>query len=191
MVLLLPGRRPGELRRHLPVLAEAAKRIAARGDVVFRMVLPHESLLESAKPFEKVIPRLELQVGRLDDALRVADVALTKSGTITLECAFFGVPAVVFYKTSQVTYLAGKQLVQVKHLAMPNLLAGETVYPEFIQGAATADNLASATLALLEDKARYAQVKAKLANIVAALGQPGASRRAAKAIVRLLDQKAG
>ena len=191
MVLLLPGSRPGELRRHLPVLAEAAKRIAARRDVVFQMVLPRESLLEVAKPFEKVIPRLELQVGRLDDALRVADLALTKSGTITLECAFFGVPAVVFYKTSQVTYLAGKQLVQVKHLAMPNLLAGETVYPEFIQGAATAESLASATLALLEDKARYAEVKAKLANIVAALGQPGASRRAAKAIVRLLDQKAG
>ena len=191
VVLLLPGSRPGELRRHLPVLAEAAKRIAARRDVVFRMVLPHESLLEVAKPFEKLIPRLELQVGRLDEALRVADVALTKSGTITLECAFFGVPAVVFYKTSQVTYLAGKQLVQVKHLAMPNLLAGETVYPEFIQDAATAENLASATLALLEDKARYAQVKAKLAKIVAALGQPGASRRGAKAIVRLLDEKAG
>jgi len=191
VVLLLPGSRPGELRRHLPVLAEAAKRIAARRKVAFRMVLPRESLLEFAKPFEKVIPRLELQVGRLDEALRVADVALAKSGTITLECAYFGVPAVVFYKTSLVTYLAAKQLAQVKHVAMPNLLARETVYPEFIQGAATAENLASATLALLEDRARYAQVKAKLANIVAALGQPGACRRAAKAIVRLLDQKAG
>jgi lipid-A-disaccharide synthase len=191
MVLLLPGSRTGELTRHLPVLAEAAKRIAARREVAFRMVLPHESLLEYARPFAEAIPRLELQVGRLDEALRVADVALTKSGTVTLECAYFGVPAVVFYKTSQITYLVARRLVQVEHLAMPNLLAGETVYPEFIQGAATAENLASATLALLEDRARHAQVRAKLAKIVAALGQPGASRRAARAVMRLLNETTG
>lgn len=191
MVLLLPGSRPGELRRHLPVLAEAAKIIAARREVVFRMVLPHESLLQSVRAFEQVIPRLELQVGRLDEALQAAAVALTKSGTITLECAYFGVPAVVFYKTSTLTYVVGKQLVKVKYLAMPNLLADEAVYPEFVQGAATAENLAAATLALLEDPARYAQIKARLASIVAALGEPGASRRAAKAIVRRLHEASG
>ena len=191
MVLLLPGSRPGELRRHLPVLAEAAKLIAARREVVFRMVLPHESLLQSVRAFEQVIPRLELQVGRLDEALQAAAVALTKSGTITLECAYFGVPAVVFYKTSTLTYVVGKQLVKVKYLAMPNLLADEAVYPEFVQGAATAENLAAATLALLEDPARYAQIKARLASIVAALGEPGASRRAAKAIVRRLHEASG
>jgi lipid-A-disaccharide synthase len=188
-VLLLPGSRSGELRRHLPVLAEAAKRIAARREVIFRMVLPRESLLEYARPFGKSAPRFELQVGRLDEALRRADVALTKSGTVTLECAFFGVPAVVFYKTSLLNYLVARQMVQVRHLAMPNLLAGETVYPEFIQGAATADNLANAVLGLLEDRARYAAVQAKLAKVVASLGGPGASRRAAKAIMRLLNEK--
>jgi lipid-A-disaccharide synthase len=187
MVLLLPGSRSGELRRHLPVLAEAAKRIAARREVVFCMVLPDASLLEYAQPIAKEVPRLELQVGQLEEALRLADVALTKSGTITLECAYFGVPAVVFYKTSLITYLVGRQLVHVKHLAMPNLLAGETVYPEFIQGTATADNLAAATLALLEDRARYEAVRAKLAKIVGSLGGPGASEHAAKAVVRLLN----
>ena len=64
-----------------------------------------------------------MQIGRLAEALRQADVAITKSGTITLECAYFGVPAVVFYKTSLVTTWPAKQLVKVKHLAMPNLLA--------------------------------------------------------------------
>jgi len=185
-VLLFPGSRPGELRRHLPVLTEAAKRIAAQRDVVFRMVLPHESLLGYAQPVAGVVPRLEVQAGRLDEALCKAAVALTKSGTISLECAYFGVPAVVFYKTSLMNYLAAKRLVQVKHLAMPNLLANEEVYPEFIQGAATAENLARATLGLLEDKARYTEVRAKLAKIIATLGAPGASRRAAKAVVRLL-----
>jgi lipid-A-disaccharide synthase len=187
-VLLLPGSRPGELRRHLPVLVEAAKLIASQRKVLFRMVLPDDALMEYAKPVANAVPGLELQVGGIEEALRGADIALTKSGTITLECAFFGVPAVVFYKTSLITYLVGRQIVQVKHLAMPNLLAGETVYPEFIQGAATGENLANAVLSLLGDTTRFAEVKAKLAKIVAALGGPGASERAARAITRLMDE---
>jgi lipid-A-disaccharide synthase len=189
-VLLLPGSRPGELGRHLPVLAETAKRIAAARKVMFQMVLPHESLREQVRPFENEFPQLELQIGRLPEALSSATVAITKSGTITLECAFFGVPAVVFYKTSLVTYLVGKQVVKVKHIAMPNLLAKEAVYPEFIQGAATAENLARATLELLDNPERRAKVKAKLAEIVAQLGGPRASRRAAKAIMDLIDSPA-
>jgi lipid-A-disaccharide synthase len=189
-VLLLPGSRSAELRRHLPVLAEAAKRIATRREVRFRMVLAGESLREYAKPFEKQMPRVELQVGGLEEALSQSYVALTKSGTITLECAYFGVPAVVFYKTSLVNYAVARQMVRVRHLAMPNLLAGETVYPEFIQGAATGENLANAVLALLEDKVRYAAVRSKLAQIVAGLGGPGAGRRAARAVMQLLNGNA-
>ena len=69
---------------------------------------------------------------------------------------------------------------------MPNLLANEEVFPEFIQGAATPDNITRATVELLRDAPRRAKVKAKLAEIVASLGSPGAPRRAAKAIVRRL-----
>jgi lipid-A-disaccharide synthase len=151
------------------------------------MVLPQQSLLEIAKPFEREIPGLEIQIGGLEDALSKADVALTKSGTITLECAFFGVPAVVFYKTSALTYLVGRRIVKVKYLAMPNLLADEPIYPEFIQNDANPENLARATLELLEDSARREKVKARLAQIVASLGGPGANRRAAKAILSLLQ----
>jgi lipid-A-disaccharide synthase len=186
-LVLLPGSRPGELRRHLPVLIEAAKRIAAQSPASFRMVLPNEALARSAAPLTAQAPRLQVQVGGLAQALSQADLALTKSGTITLECAFFGVPAVVFYKTSPLTYLAGKQLVKVKYLAMPNLLADEPLFPEFVQGAATAENLARAALELLRDENRRARIKACLAEIVASLGPPGASRRAARAIVGLLE----
>jgi lipid-A-disaccharide synthase len=186
-VVLLPGSRPGELRRHLPVLVEAAKRIATATPASFRMVLPNEALAQSAGPLTAQVPRLEVQVGGLAEALGQADLALTKSGTITLECAFFGVPAVVFYKTSPLTYLAGKQIVKVKYLAMPNLLADEPLFPEFVQGAATAENLARAAIELLRDENRRAGIKARLAEIVASLGPPGASRRAARALVGLLE----
>jgi len=103
-----------------------------------------------------------------------------------MECAAFGVPAVVFYKTSWPTYAIGKQIVSVKYIAMPNLLAGEAVYPEFIQHEATPENISRAALELLRDEARRNAVKAKLAKVIASLGGPGAAARAAAAIVSLL-----
>jgi lipid-A-disaccharide synthase len=187
-VVLLPGSRPGELRRHLPVVLETARRIAAQSPASFRLVLPNAALANYAQPFQTQAPRLQVQVGGLAEALGQADLAVTKSGTITLECAFFGVPAVVFYKTSLASYLAAKRMVKVNYLAMPNLLAGEPLFPEFVQGAATAANLARAALELLRDEARRAKIKARLSEIIATLGPAGASRRAARAIVQKMTE---
>jgi lipid-A-disaccharide synthase len=105
-----------------------------------------------------------------------------------MECAFFGVPTVTLYKTSWVTYEIGKRIVKVKSLTMPNLLAGDEVFPEFIQGAATPENISRAALELLQNEARRRSMKARLAEIIASLGGPGASRRAALAITELLEQ---
>ena len=186
-IVLLPGSRPGELRRHLPVLLAAAKKIQAVRPATFHLVLPHSSLADYARRLDGQGNGVEVQVGGLDNALGTADLAITKSGTITLECAFFGVPAIVFYKTSALTYLVGKQVVKVRHIAMPNLLSGEEIFPEFVQGAATAENLSRTALELLDDAARRQRVKTRLAEVVSGLGGPGASRRAAKAIAGLLQ----
>ena len=129
---------------------------------------------------------MEIRVGELNVALAEADLAITKSGTITMECAMFGVPAVVLYKTSWPTYFIAKQLVNIPYLAMPNLLAGEEVFPEFVQQAATPENIARAAVGLLRDEARRQKVKSKLAEIVTSLGGPGAAGRAADAILSLL-----
>lgn len=149
-----------------------------------KMVLPDETTAQQAKQ-RGLPPGLEIQVGNLSGALAQADLAVTKSGTVTLECAAHGLPAVVFYKTSWPTYFIGKQIVKVKHLAMPNLLAGEEIYPEFIQQAATAENIARAALGLLGSPEQSRAVKDKLAQIIATLGAPGAGKRAAAAILDL------
>ncbi len=185
-LLLLPGSRAGELRRHLPVMVEAARRIAAETGVALQMVLPNAALLDQARPFLAPLPRLQVQVGGLSEALRAATVALASTGTVTLECAWSGVPTVAIYRTSRITYELGKRLVTVKSLAMPNLLAGVTVMPEFIQHEATPENLARATLALLGDAGRRATIRDQLATVVRSLGGPGASRRAARAVLSLL-----
>ena len=185
-ILLLPGSRADEVRRHGPVVTGALELLRRElPGLRAKMVLPNEALLQSVK--SSGLPSgLELQVGGISAALAEADLAITKSGTITMECAAFGVPAVVFYKTSWPTYLIGRQIVNVKYLAMPNLLAGEELYPEFIQDAATAETIAHAALALLRDESRRAAVQAKLAGVVASLGKPGAASRAADAIMSLL-----
>ena len=77
--------------------------------------------------------------------------------------------------------------INVEHLEMPNLLAGEEIYPEFIQHAATPENIARAALDLLNDPEHRNAVKSKLAGVIGSLGEPGASRRAAKAVWSLLE----
>lgn len=186
-ILLLPGSRAGELKRHLPVMVDAAKHINAARPARFRMVLPNDALGALAEPCKAQLHDLQLQIGGLARALAEADLAITKSGTITLECAFFGVPAVVFYKTSWPTYLAGRVAVNVRHLAMPNLLAGEDLYPEFIQHHATGENIARAALELLNNTAGRNAMKARLSGVIQSLGEPGASQRAAELVLSLLD----
>lgn len=130
-------------------------------------------------------PFIRCQTGNLPEALAQADVAIASTGTVTMECAFFGVPTVTLYKTSWMTYEIGKRIVTVKSLTMPNLLAGEEVYPEFIQGAATPENIANAALELLQNESRRQKIKSQLEKIVSSLGEPGATKRAADAILNL------
>ncbi len=188
-ILLLPGSRRSELNRHLPVMLEALKQIqatlpSARG----KMVLPNETLVQLAKSLGAPAS-MEIQIGNLPRALRQATIAIASTGTVTMECAYFGLPTVTLYKTSWSTYQIAKRIVKVKSLTMPNLLADEEVFPEFVQNVATPENLSRAALELLKSPDRRAQIKKRLAEIIASLGGPGATARAAKAIVGLLDRR--
>jgi lipid-A-disaccharide synthase len=188
VLLLLPGSRDSELKRHLPVMLAVAHRIQNQGTVFLRMVLPTERLAELAKPKTTSLPVLHVQVGNLAEALAAATVAIASSGTVTVECACFGVPTVAIYKAAWSDYLIARQIARVKHLAMPNLLAGEEIYPEFIQHRATPDNITRAALELLNQPERRSAVKARLAHVAKSLGEPGASHRAARAILQLLPR---
>ncbi len=187
-LLLLPGSRVSELRRHLPPMLAAWERIrVARPDVRARMVLPSDEMVQLVHAIGGVtLNSIALQIGGLSEALATATVAIASTGTVTLECALFGVPTVAMYRTSWPTYLIGRQIVQVKYLAMPNLLADEPIYPEFIQSAATAENLAAAALQFLDNAELREAAKSKLTRVAESLGETGASQRAAKAILELL-----
>jgi lipid-A-disaccharide synthase len=190
-LLLLPGSRASELTRHLPVMIGALGLVRAKvPNLRARMVLPNESLVQQAKAFS-LPANLEVQAGGLPDSLAEADAAIASTGTVTMECAYFGAPTVALYKTSWSTWQIARRIVKVKYGAMPNLLANEEIFPEFIQDAATPENIARAALELLRDEQRRTKVKTRLAEVIASLGGPGATRRAAKGIVRLLNETKG
>ena len=185
MVLLLPGSRTAELKRHLPRMLEAARLIRNEIPATFRMVLPNDTLAAAARRMAVVPEEIELRIGNVSESLEEATVAIASTGTVTMECAFFRVPTVTLYRTSWLTYQIGKRVVTVPSLTMPNLLAGENVFPEFVQHDATGRNLAGAALELLRDPSRRKLIESKLARIIESLGGPGASQRAGDAILRL------
>ena len=187
-ILLLPGSRADELRRHLPPMLGALKLIREKLPAVkAKMVLPDEALKQFADKLSALPSDMEIQIGNLPQALAQADVAIASTGTVTMECAFFGVPTVTLYKTSWSTYQIGKRNVKVKWLTMPNILADEEIFPEFVQDAATPENIAGAALELLQNEPRRIQIKKRLAKVVSSLGGPGANMRAATAILSLFN----
>ena len=187
-VLLLPGSRKSELQRHLPPMLGALKLIQEKlPSVKAKMVLPDEALKQLADKLFTLPSDTEIQIGNLPQALAQADVAIASTGTVTVECAFFGVPTVTLYKTSWSTYQIGKRIVKVKWLTMPNILADEEIFPEFVQGAATPDPIARAALELLQNEPRRIQIKKRLAEVVSSLGGPGATKHAAAAILSLFE----
>lgn len=184
-VLLLPGSRVRELKKHLPVMIEAVGEMRRTAQFPCRMVLPSESLRDLAKPLGP-LDNIDVQVGGLAEALSKARVAIASSGTVTMECAYFRVPTVVLYRTSWSTHALGRRFIKVKFLAMPNLLANEQIYPEFIQNDANAPNLAGAALELMQDEKLRAVIQSKLDSVIGALGETGASDRAARYITELV-----
>ncbi|MBU6408907.1 MAG: lipid-A-disaccharide synthase [Verrucomicrobia bacterium] len=183
LILLLPGSRKSELLRHLPVILPALKLIrAGLPGAKAKIILPDESLASLAK---SAAHDVEIQVGRLPEALAHADLAIASTGTVTMECAFFGVPALTLYKTSWLTYQIARRIVTVKSLTMPNLLAGAPVYPEFIQSDAAPERISQAALQLLRNESQRRQIKVQLRRVIASLGGPGAADRAARAILDL------
>jgi lipid-A-disaccharide synthase len=185
-IVLLPGSRKSELRRHLPPMLRALELMQAQlPGLGAKMILPNQALTKLVGRLIAPATNMEIQIGDLPQALQQADVALAKTGTVTMECAFFGVPTVTLYKSSWLNYQIARHLITVKTFTMPNLLANEEVYPEFLQYDVTAENLARAALDLLQNEARRQKIKAQLAQVIASLGEPGAPQRAAQAILSL------
>lgn len=182
VVALLPGSRPNELERLTPVLLDAAARITGRVPGLQFIVARAPHLPDEMYAGYRQAGALVIE-GRTDDVLHVSDVVLTASGTATVQTAIHGKPMVVMYKLSPLTYRLGKPLAKVEMYAMVNLIAGRRIVRELIQDDCTAEAVSEEAVRLLTDAAAYRQMTEDLAGVVRALGGPGASGRAADAVL--------
>ena len=120
---------------------------------------------------------------RTDDVLASSDVVITASGTATIQATLHERPMIVVYKMSPIEYRLGRPLVRVDTFAMPNLVAGERIVPELIQDDFTPERTAAEAVALLTDASKREEMRAALARVRQQLGTPGATARAAEAVL--------
>src|SRR6056297_220827 len=159
IVGLLPGSRWGEIEKNLPVMLAAATRIRAAvadglPDIRFQIsVAPGidaEWMDAFVRPYASSCP-IELASGAIQNIFERSDLIIAASGTVTLETAIFGVPMIIMYRISPVSYHLGRALVNVDHIGLVNIIAGERVVPELIQDAANPSEIARTAAVLLKD----------------------------------------
>jgi lipid-A-disaccharide synthase len=189
VVALLPGSRRNEVRAILPGLARAAALIRERVPAAQFLVGRAPHLPDDV--FEPLALAGDRSVidGESDNVLAAADVALLASGTVTVQAALHECPMVVVYRLSPLTYLLGKPFVHVDTYAMANLVAGHRIVPELIQDAFTPAAVAAEAVKVLTDRAHAARVRTELGRVRARLGAPGASRRAAQAVLDVASRR--
>jgi lipid-A-disaccharide synthase len=184
-LVLMPGSRVGEVRRHWGPMAAAAAALVRRFDLevlVLRAPGLADALFEGAAE-----GGFAFASGNHYPDLAAADLAFVASGTATLEAALCGTPMIVVYRTSAASFAIGKRLIRVPWISLVNIVAGEEVVPELLQDDVNAARLETEGAALLEDPARLAKMKASLARVESQLGPPGGSERAAEAILEALE----
>jgi lipid-A-disaccharide synthase len=167
-VLLLPGSRRASVERIFPVLAAAYQALGERDAVAIYPSEEIHGVLRAANPPAGI--RLQPTGTPL-----AASAVLTSSGTMSLHCALAGIPGAIAYRIDPLTYWLGRLLVKVPYLGIANLLLGEPMYPEYIQGAATPAALAAELRACLLDPARRARTAGQAARLRTLLGQPAGS----------------
>lgn len=187
-IALLPGSRLGEVKRHLPVMLEAAGILSKEFPNLQFVIAKPETLPESI--YDDIVgaaPRtcpFRIVTSHLYDLLHIADAAAVSSGSATLEAALMNVPMAVIYKTNWLNYLLGKMMVKIPHIALVNVVAGKKIVPELIQRQATGPAIAKTLRPMIGPVETADYIREELSNIRRKLGSPGASRRAAETILR-------
>jgi lipid-A-disaccharide synthase len=187
---LVPGSREKEVTALLPAMLEAAVRIknaipSARFLVSSADTI-HTDVVESIlSPFKSSID-IEIVSSSVERLFRSSQLLVAASGTVTLEAALHGVPAVIVYKVSPISYWLGKRLIKVKHIGIVNLISQKELMPELIQDDASPENIAAAVTDLARDWNRRKRIVTELMGIRARLGGAGASDRVASIAMRLV-----
>ena len=183
LVGLFPGSRSREIRKIFPILIETAHQLQrSKPNLRFEVAAASEELAQEMELRGRT-HGFKITIGETAEIMQRAAVGIVASGSATLEAAYFRMPFALIYKVAWPTYFAGRLLVKVKYLGMPNVLAGREIVPEFIQHRARADDIARAVARLMDDSSARQQMISEFDEIAAQLGESGASDRAATAVL--------
>ena len=183
--LLLPGSRPGEIARHLPILAEAAAIVGRRRGIDWRLRMAGSLDRSSYEPWAGKAG-IELSREPLFELAVAADVSVCVSGTASFEVALAGTPMVVVYRMNRMSWLLARRLVKVPFAAMANVIAGRRIVPELLQDDCRSEKIAGEVERLLDDSKEWARMNRDLLALREPFGAPGAYDRAARRILAQL-----
>jgi len=190
VVALLPGSRHHEVEKLFPLMVDSARLIreqipgvrfvASAADKVF-----HKEMV--AQPGVK-----ELSITILDEKaseiIQQADLALVASGTATLECGVMLTPMIIVYKVSFITWAIAQLVVRLPYIGLVNVVRGKKIMPEFVQFKAKPKDIADEAISVLKNGEKYLKCKKELQQVRRSIGEAGANRRAAQAVVNYLNQ---
>jgi lipid-A-disaccharide synthase len=187
---LLPGSRTEEIKNLLPFMLGAAEILSSRYHGL-QCVLPLAPTIspDFIQSFIAGTP-LKISICRSDiySALSVCDLALAASGTATLETALMGVPMVVAYRASPLSFAIGKRIIKVPHVSLVNLIAGEEIVPEILQDAVTSHGFADRASMILDNEVYRKDMIMKLSKVRESLGGKGASDRTARIAMNMINK---
>ena len=182
VITLLPGSRPAEIKKHMPILKEVVEMLH-RELPYMQIVIP---LAQESSLTGEILPHYVTVVkGRTRESVACSEVSAVASGTATLETALLGTPMTVFYKLSPLTFFFGKLLIKVKFVSLVNILSGREVVKELIQAKATAGNIFSEIKKILRDDKYRQEMIVNLNRIKEIMGKKTASARVAGMIGEL------
>jgi lipid-A-disaccharide synthase len=190
---LLPGSRQEEIENILPSMVKAVEILSScyshLGSVLPVAPTVSVDLVQSFLADSNV----GIHISNLDiyRTLRACDLALVASGTATLETAIMGVPMIVVYRVSPVSYWIGKRLVNVPYISLANFVAGKQIVPELIQDEFNAEKLAEEAFRILEDRQERENMIRNLDAVKNRLGEGGASERTARMAMEMMERSRG
>jgi len=180
IITLYPGSRLQEVKKHLPILVQAAAKLRNE-DSTRQFILGASPQINWS---QWSLPNwIQIELDNPQNALESADLALVASGTATLEAAVFGTPMIVIYKMATISWWLSKLLVKVPFAGMVNIIAGKEIMPELLQENATPERVFCTALSILNNPQKMETMVADLKEVQLTLKGVGASKKAASHIL--------
>ena len=179
LLTLFPGSRQLEVDRHMPIIIKSCRKLISDNNNL-KIAIGLAPGVQLKKQY-KEISFIEDQ--NPHQLLTISDMLLVASGTATLEAAILGIPMAVIYKLNMISGLLSKWLIQVDHIALPNIILNKKIIPEFIQSRADAVEITQYIQKMINNPELRQSISTELSNIKNILGKPGISDRAANKIL--------